>query len=231
MNIAIIPARGGSKRIPRKNIKLFKGMPVISYAIQTARDSGIFSEIIVSTDDQEIAEVAESFGASVPWKRSRDLASDFSTTVEVMQDTVTKLSSTLKKLDNVCCIYPVTPLLRTNHLSRGLDTLKSGDWDYVISSVEASPSPERVFSLGVSKEILMRFPEHEVTRTQDLPVSFYDAGQFYWGKKSAWEHGLPLFTSNSTILELPRECAVDVDTIEDWHYAEMLFELNGKASL
>jgi len=231
MNIAIIPARGGSKRIPRKNIKLFHGLPAISYPIQVAQGSGIFSEIFVSTDDQEIAEVAESFGASVPWKRSNDLANDFSTTVEVMQDAVTRLSSTLKKLENVCCIYPVTPLLRTEHLSQGLEILSTGDWDYVVSAVKASPSPERIFSLGINQEILMRFPEYEVTRTQDLPVSFHDAGQFYWGKKSAWENALPLLTSKSTILELPRDCAVDVDTLEDWHYAETLFGRNGRASI
>lgn len=231
MNIAVIPARGGSKRIPRKNIKLFQGLPVISYAIKSAQDSGIFSDIFVSTDDHEIAEIAESFGATVPWMRPKDLATDFSTTVEVMQDAVIKLSSNLNNLENVCCIYPVTPLMGVNHLLRGLEILTVGEWDYVISALKATPSPDRIFSLGIWHEIRMRFPEYEAIRTQDLPDLFHDAGQFYWGKKSAWQNALPLFTSNSTIIELPKECAVDVDTLDDWHYAEVLFEINRKGSM
>ena len=129
MNIAIIPARGGSKRIPRKNIKLFHGLPVIVYAIKAAKESEIFDEVFVSTDDEEIAEVATSFGATIPWMRSKDLSDDHATTIHVMQDTVNKLSTNLIDLENICCVYPVTPLLRPNFLSQGFKTLQDGNWD------------------------------------------------------------------------------------------------------
>jgi N-acylneuraminate cytidylyltransferase len=225
MNIAIIPARGGSKRIPRKNIKLFHGLPVIAYAIKTAKECGIFTEVFVSTDDNEIAEIAHTFGAIVPWMRPKELSDDFATTVNVMQDAVKKLDANLHNLENACCIYPTTPLLRPRFLLEGLTMLKSGNWDYVITASAVSAPPERFFSLGENNEIKMRFPEHEITRTQDFLPTYHDAGQFYWGKKSAWESGLPLFTSASTILEIPRETVVDLDTPEDWHYAESLFKV------
>ena len=225
MNIAIIPARGGSKRIPRKNIKLFHGLPVIAYAIKTAIESKVFDEVFVSTDDQEIAEVAASFGATIPWLRSKELSDDYATTVRVMKDAVNKLGSKLIGLENVCCIYPATPLLKPSYLSQGLKILESGDWDYVFSSLKSSTPPQRFFSLGTSKEVEMLFPEFEATRTQDFVHVYHDAGQFYWGRKSSWETGLPIFSSKSTILEIPGKSAVDIDTPEDWHYAEALFNL------
>jgi N-acylneuraminate cytidylyltransferase len=228
MNIAIIPARGGSKRIPRKNIKLFQGLPVIAYAIETARESGLFDDVFVSTDDKEIAEIALSSGATVPWLRSNELSDDFTTTLKVMQDAVKKLATDLNTLENVCCIYPVTPFLKPKFLSQGLKILKNGDWNYVVSVSEAKTAPERSLSVGKDNEIIMRFPEYETTRTQDIPPAYHDAGQFYWGKKSAWESALPLFTSKSAILELPREYALDVDTLDDWDYAERLFNTFGK---
>ena len=230
MNIAIIPARGGSKRLPRKNIKMFHGLPVIAYAIKTARESGIFDEVFVSTDDGEIADIARSFGATVPWVRTRELSDDFATTVNVMQDAVRKLDSSLSNLENVCCIYPVTPLLKKEFLLEGLRVLKGGNWDYVITAMVAKTPPERFLSLGKNSEITMRFPEYEAVRTQDIASAYHDAGQFYWGKKTAWESALPIFSSRSTLLELPREMAVDVDTLEDWQHAEVLFSIYGKDS-
>ena len=231
MNIAIIPARGGSKRIPRKNIKLFYGVPVIAYAIKVAKESEIFDEVIVSTDDKEIADIALSFGASVPWFRTRELSDDFATTVSVIQDAVKRLDSNFSKLQNVCCIYPTTPLLRSEHLTKGLKILKDGDWDYVVSASISKAPPERFLSIGENDEIVMRFPEHETSRTQDLPPAYQDAGQFYWGKKTSWLSALPLFTSKSTIFELPRECAVDVDSLEDWHLAEKLFSISRRGDI
>lgn len=228
MNIAIIPARGGSKRIPRKNIRLFHGIPVIAYAIKAAKESGIFDEVFVSTDDGEIADIAISFGAKVPWMRPKELSDDFATTVKVMQDAVKRFDTNLNRLEFVCCIYPTTPLLRPNLFLEGLRVLKDGDWDYVIAASLARTPPERFLSLGENNEVMMRFPEHEITRTQDFSPAYHDAGQFYWGKKTAWESALPLFTSKSTILELPRELAVDLDTLDDWHYAELLFNIYGK---
>ena len=225
MNIAVIPARGGSRRIPRKSIKLFHGLPVIAYAIKAAKESEIFDEIFVSTDDEEIAEVARSFGATIPWMRSKDLSDDYATTVSVMQDAVKNLKANLIGLENICCIYPATPLLKPSFLLEGLKVLEDMDWSYVFSGIKASTPPQRFFSLGASKGVEMLFPKHEVTRTQDFADFYYDAGQFYWGRKSSWESGLPIFSSQSTILEIPNESAIDIDTPEDWHYAENLFKL------
>ena len=225
MNIAVIPARGGSKRIPRKNIKLFHGLPIIAYAIKTARESEIFDEIFVSTDDEEIAEVAMNFGAKIPWMRPKDLSDDYATTVSVMQDAAKKLETNFVELENICCIYPATPLLKPSFLSQGLEILESGDWDYVFSGLKASMPPQRFFSLGTSKGVEMLFPEFESTRTQDLEHYYSDAGQFYWGRTASWDSRLPIFSSKSTIIEIPSELAIDIDTPEDWHYAENLFNL------
>ena len=225
MNFAVIPARGGSKRIPRKNIKLFHGFPIISYAINAAKESQVFDEIIVSTDDEEIAEIARSFGATIPWMRTKELSDDYTTTVRVMQDAVIKLKSDSKGLENVCCIYPATPLLRPSFIHDGLNILKNGGWSYVFTGLRTSQHPQRCFSLGTSKGVELLFPESDGIRTQDLESLFYDAGQFYWGRQSSWVSGMPIFTSKSTILEMTSDTTVDIDTPEDWHRAERLFEV------
>jgi len=228
LNIAIIPARGQSKRLPRKNIRVFQGRPMITYAIDNAFRSGVFDQVIVSTDDIEIAEIAKHSGALVPWLRSRELSDDFASTVSVIQDAATRLEDDFEDIQNICCIYPTTPLLQPDSLSGGLKILESGNWEYVVSVTLAEAPPERFLTLGSNKEILFSKPEYEFTRTQDLRSSFRDAGQFYWGKKSSWLAGAPLFTSNSTVIELRREFSVDIDSIEDWRYAEALFELYKK---
>lgn len=230
MNIAIIPARGGSKRIPKKNVKIFHGLPIIVYAIQAARKSGIFDEVFVSTDDEEIADIAKNYGASVPWMRPKDLSDDFTTTVKVMQHAVEKLDHSLDQLQYVCCVYPATPLLKSIYLSKGLELLREGDWDYVVSVAASRTPPERLLSLGKNKEIEMCFPENEDKRSQDFPTRYQDAGQFYWGKKASWKSALPIFTSNSSILELPSKYTIDIDTLEDWQYTEHLFSVYGKDS-
>ena len=225
MEIAIIPARGGSKRITRKNIKLFHGLPMIAYAIKLAQESKVFDDVLVSTDDKEIAEIAVNFGAKIPWMRPNELADDHATTLNVMQDAVIRLGPKLGTNDNVCCIYPATPLLEPSYLGQGLKIMKTGDWDYVISALRADTPPERFFSLGEAKEIQLHFPQNEFARTQDFQTSYRDAGQFYWGKKSSWESGNPIFSSKSTIIEIPNESAVDIDTLGDWNQAERLYEL------
>jgi N-acylneuraminate cytidylyltransferase len=225
MNIAVIPARGGSKRIPRKNIKLFNGAPIITYAIKAAQESNIFQEIFVSTDDEEIAEVATSYGASVPWLRSKNLSDDYATTMDVMHDFVNKLRFRLTSLENICCIYPATPLLKPKFLHQGLQIIEKAKWNYVFSALKVNSSPQRAFSISSSKGVELLFPEYEETRTQDIQVTYSDAGQFYWGKKTSWESALPIFTKKSTILELPREFALDIDTMSDWEHAERLFDL------
>ena len=225
MNIAVIPARGGSKRIPRKNIKLFHGIPIIAYAIKVAQESEVFDEIFVSTDDAEIAEVSRKFGATVPWLRGKNLSDDHATTVSVMQDAVIKLESDMRALENVCCIYPATPLLEAQFITRGLKILENENWSYVFSGIRTKALPQRFFSLGASKGVQMLLPKYQETRTQDLEHFYQDAGQFYWGHKSSWEDGLPIFTTKSTILEIPSESVVDIDTPQDWHYAETLFDM------
>jgi pseudaminic acid cytidylyltransferase len=223
MNIAIIPARGGSKRVPRKNIKLFHGLPIISYAIATAAKASVFDEIIVSTEDLEIAEIARQFGATTPWVRSKSLAGDSVSTLRVLQEEVKNLESKFGRTENVCCIYPATPLLEPASLLMGLQILETSNWDYVISAVKNDMTPQRSFTLGESANINLLLPQYEFTRTQDLEISYHDAGQFYWGKKTSWTSGRPFFSSNSTIVELPKDSAVDIDTLDDWHYAEKLF--------
>jgi pseudaminic acid cytidylyltransferase len=224
MNIAVIPARGGSKRIPRKNVKLFHGLPIISYAINTATKSGIFDKVIVSTDDAEIAEIAKSYGAEIPWMRSKELSGDHVTTISVMQDATKKLGADFVGLENVCCIYPATPLLKTNFLSRGLELLTVGGWNYVFSAVAVESPPYRFFSLTPSNGVKMLFPNFEKSRTQDLESTYCDAGQFYWGTKKSWSAGLPILSMNSTILELPTNLTIDIDTISDWKIAENRYE-------
>ena len=231
MNIAIIPARGGSKRIPRKNIKLFHGQPVIAYAIESARESGIFDEVIVSTDDDEIAEIALSFGAVVPWRRPKDLSGDYATTLNVMQDAVKKLDASLEDLRDICCIYPTVPLLKSSFISEGYRILQEGQWSYVFAGVKQKKSAARFFSVESSGGMEMLFPEHVDTRTQDLSDLYSDAGQFYWGKKSSWVNALPIFSKESTIVEIPWDSAVDIDTQDDWHYAEYLFQKLRKENL
>jgi pseudaminic acid cytidylyltransferase len=228
MSIAVIPARGGSKRIPRKNIKLFKGLPVIAYAIKAAKDSGAFSEIFVSTDDEEIAEVAVSFGATIPWMRPNELSEDYSTTVSVMKDAVLKLKSSYSQLEYVCCIYPATPLLQPRFIREGFEVIQEGEWDYTFAASRAEVPPQRFFSLDATNRVELHFPENETTRTQDFLPSYRDAAQFYFGRTSSWELGLQIFSSRSTVIEIPRELSVDIDTLDDWHYAEHLFDLHGK---
>jgi pseudaminic acid cytidylyltransferase len=226
MSIAVIPARGGSKRIPRKNIKLFNGLPVIAYAIKAAKESGVFSEIVVSTEDEEIAEVATSFGATIPWMRPKDLSEDNSTTVSVMQDAVMKLKSCFDELEYVCCVYPATPLLQPKFIREGLKVIKEGNWDYTLSASRAETPPERFFSLDSANNVQMHFPENEEIRSQDFSPSYRDAGQFYFGRSSSWELGLGIFSSRSTIIEIPHQLSVDIDTLNDWHYAERLFAMH-----
>lgn len=224
LSIAIIPARGGSKRIPRKNIKLFYGKPIISYAIETALSSKIFDRVIVTTDDIEIASISREYGAEVPALRNSDLANDWATTLDVMQDQVKKLMNEIETETKICCIYPTTPFLEAGYLREGEIKIKSNNWDYVIA-ISRNPTPIfRAFNLDKSSKTSMVFPEHEFTRTQDLPISFHDAGQFYWGLAQSWIEKKPIFSSNTTVVEIPRSLDIDIDVVEDWELAEKLFD-------
>ena len=223
MNIAIIPARGGSKRIPRKNIRNFYGRPMISYAIQKAQESLLFDQIIVSTDDDEIALVSEGLGASVPWRRSLKLSDDFTSTLDVVQDAVKRIKNEVSPDSKICCIYPAIPLLGVEYLEMGATKIKEDSWDYVLSATVNQSPIQRSFTLGHSQRVHLNYPEHEFTRTQDLPASYHDAGQFYWGSIQAWSQRIPIFSARTTVVEIPNDQAIDIDTETDWLLAERLF--------
>jgi len=227
-SVAIIPARGGSKRIPHKNIKEFYGKPIIAYTIERALKSGLFVDVIVSTDDSQIASIAKKFGATCTSLRSPELSDDYSSTVSVIQSEIWKLSSDLNKVENICCMYPATPLLQGHYIAEGFDIIKENHWDYVFAAVKSSVPFLRNFKLSEKRGVAMFFPQFEESRSQDLPISFQDAGQFYWGKRDAWASAKPIFSSKSTIVELPGDTVIDIDTFDDWETAKKLFEARGR---
>ena len=226
MNIALIPARGGSKRIPRKNIKLFKGKPLLSYAINAAKTADLFDDIIVSTDDAEIAEISSRCGASVPFMRPQELADDYTGTMAVVAHAAEELMRQKKIIDFICCIYPTTPLLLANSIQTGFTQLVNNPTlDYVFGVCEFDYPIQRGLTLAGNGKLKMLFPEHVSTRSQDFPVAFHDAGQFYWGRVKAFLNAEPMFGEKSLPLFLPRERAVDIDTQEDWRIAEVFHDV------
>ncbi|MEG4247515.1 pseudaminic acid cytidylyltransferase [Microcoleus sp. Pol10D4] len=222
MNIAIIPARGGSKRIPRKNIKNFLGKPMIAWSIETAIASRLFDRIIVSTDDLEIAEVAKNYGAEVPFLRPADLSNDYAGTTEVIAHATQWLINQDLSIAAVCCIYATAPFLQVEDLRRGLQALESGNWSYAFSATDFAAPIFRAFTDTKEGGIEMFFPEHFLTRSQDLPRALHDAGQFYWGQPSAWLDGKRIFDRYSIPIIIPRWRVQDIDSEEDWIYAEMI---------
>lgn len=211
--------------MPRKNIREFHGQSIISYAIRTAQESNLFDQIIVSTDDDEIASISESLGVNVPWRRPSELSDDFATTLDVMQDAVLRIEHLIPSNSRVCCIYPTTPLLRSAFLRAGVEKIREGKWDYVISAIKNQSPIERSFTLENSNRLRLNYPQHESTRTQDLPISYQDAGQFYWGNLLSWKSKLPIFSSNTAIVEIPKYSTADIDSEEDWLYAENLYSI------
>jgi N-acylneuraminate cytidylyltransferase len=225
VNIAVIPARGGSKRIPRKNVRPFCGRPMIAWAIETALRSGLFARVIVSTDDDEIATVAAQCGAEAPFRRPAELADDHAGTVAVMTHAAHWLQEHDGPISNVCCIYATAALLRAEDLAAGLRLLESGHWDYAFSVTEYASSIFRALRQHPSGGVEMFFPEHRDTRSQDLPSALHDAAQFYWGRADAWNTGKPIFGPGSAAVVLPRWRVQDVDTEDDWRRAEIVHRL------
>lgn len=232
--IAVIPARGGSKRIPFKNIKLFCGKPIIAYSIQNAQACGEFDEIIVSTDDKEIANVARSYHAKVPFVRPSNLSLDTTPTLPVVKHAIEELK--LSCDDLVCCIYPTAPLLQPSHLSLSLQKFQAFPKKYYIfSCMRFESSPWRGFMLEEKEneknntnnfeKISMLFPQHVLCRSQDLKEIYHDAGAFYWGKAKTFCEERMIFSSHSLIFILPRIFAQDIDTVDDWLIAEMKYRL------
>ncbi|MEX0313262.1 MAG: pseudaminic acid cytidylyltransferase [Allomuricauda sp.] len=226
-NLCIIPARGGSKRIPRKNIKVFLSKPIISYPIKTALDSGLFDEVMVSTDDHEIANVAKKHGAKVPFMRSDEKADDFATTFEVIEEVLMKYLEKGKVFENACCIYPCAPLITEMNLREAYLKLKKTRADSVIPIVRFSFPIQRAFK--ISHEKLNYFnPKHKKTRSQDLEKSYHDAGQFYWFNTAKILKSKSLVTKETSYIELSELEVQDIDNESDWKLAELKYKLNKK---
>jgi pseudaminic acid cytidylyltransferase len=222
MRIAVIPARGGSKRIPRKNIMNFNGKPMIAWSIEAAKNSGLFERVIVSTDDEEIAKISSEWGAEVPFVRPAELSNDFAATTEVITHATKWAIDQKLDLASVCCIYATAPFIKVEDLKRGYEALDSGDWDYVFTVTDFAASIFRSFKETEQGGLEMFFPEHFGTRSQDLPVALHDAGQFYWGRSEAWIRGRQIFGINSKPILIPRWRVQDIDTLEDWKRAEII---------
>ena len=221
--VAIIPARGGSKRIPRKNIKPFFGQPMISYSIRAAQKSGLFDSIVVSTDDEEIADVARSFGADIPFMRPADLANDHAGTGAVVMHALEWFSKTGIDYDAACCIYATAPLLDPERLKEGWEKLQGKRFAFSVTSY-ASPI-QRVLKQTADGSVDMFWPENLTKRSQDLEPAYHDAAQFYWGWTDAWLNGEIAFSPISAPVILPRTQVVDIDTPEDWEVAEVTYRV------
>ena len=220
-NLAIIPARGGSKRIPRKNIKEFLGKPIIAYSIETALKTGLFDEVMVSTDDMEIAEVAKRFGGSVPFMRSAETSSDYATTADVLKEVIAKYQELRLEFDNFCCFYATAPLVQSKDVVSAFERLQQSDFTCVYPVVQFSYPIWRCLDLSDDGTMTRHWPEYENSRSQDLPKEYHDTGTFYWYKTREWLAG------NIKVggIEVSETTIQDIDTETDWKLAEMKYQL------
>lgn len=225
MNLAVIPARGGSKRIPGKNIRDFAGRPMIEWPIAAARASGLFDRILVSTDSGEVAAVAEKAGVDVPFVRPPELSGDHCGTLEVITHAALWAEEEGLAPDAICCLYATAVFVGPEDLARGRAKLDDGGWDYVFAAGRFAQPVQRAFVKADDGAMVLLFPEHRLTRSQDLPAVYHDAGQFYWGRADAWREGRPIFGPRTSFIELPAGRVQDIDTPEDWTMAEHLFGL------
>lgn len=223
VRVAIIPARGGSKRIPRKNIKDFCGKPMISWSIAAAKASCCFDRIIVSTDDHEIAEIARQWGADVPFMRPPELADDHTGTIPVIRHAVEWLDANESKVDFACCIYATAPFVSVQALQAGWKLISGSEHDFTFSVTSYAFPIQRAIRITEQGHVAMFNPEHFMTRSQDLEEAWHDAGQFYWGTAEAWCEERAIFGEGSLPVKLPRHRVQDIDTPEDWTRAEWLF--------
>jgi len=225
-NLAIIPARGGSKRIPQKNIKDFLGKPIIAYSIELALDSGLFDEVMVSTDDKEIAKAAQKFGAIIPFMRSANNSDDYATTVDVIKEVILSYKSIGKIFDYSCCIYPTAPLIQQHHLKEGFKMLCDKKFDTVFSVVPFGYPVWRGLEIDKNNKIKIIWPEFLNSRSQDLKKVYHDAGQWYWINSS--KNIETIFTENSGSIILSEEEVQDIDNLSDWRMAEIKYQLYKK---
>ena len=223
-NLCIIPARGGSKRIPRKNVKPFLGKPMLAYSIEAARQTGLFDEIMVSTDDAEIAEVAKQYGASVPFMRSEETASDFATTADVLREVLANYLRLGMEFDYFCCFYATAPLVKSRDVESAFERLQQSDFTCVYPVVQFSYPIWRCLDLKEDGTMTRHWPEYENSRSQDLPKEYHDTGTFYWYKTKEWLEGKVKIGG----IEVDETTVQDIDTETDWKLAEMKYELMNK---
>ena len=220
-NLCIIPARGGSKRIPRKNIKEFLGKPIIAFSIETAIETGLFDEVMVSTDDEEIAEVAKQYGAKVPFMRSAETASDFASTADVLKEVIANYKELGQEFDNFCCFYATAPLVQSKDVTSAFERLQQSDFSCVYPVVQFSYPIWRCLDIAEDGTMKRHWPEYENSRSQDLPKEYHDTGTFYWYKTKEWLAGdvkIGGIIVDETSIQ-------DIDTETDWKLAEMKYKL------
>ncbi len=225
MRLAVIPARGGSKRIPRKNIKLFAGLPMIVWSIRAAIQSQCFDKIIVSTDDLEIADIARSNGADVPFMRPAELSGDYVGTTPVIAHAIDWHNRHDRKINEACCIYATAPFILPEDIQKGLSVLMTSKVDYVFSVTDYPFPIQRAIRITNNHRVEMFHPDYFNVRSQDLELAWHDAGQFYWGGADSWLAGKPIFSNHAAPIVLPRYRVQDIDTLDDWKQAELLFSI------
>ena len=224
MNICVIPARGGSKRIHRKNIKKFLGKPIIAYSIEAAVASNCFEQIIVSTDDNEIAKLAITYGAQVPFIRPPELSDDFSSTFSVIKHAIEEQDCD-NNIENVCCLYATAPFIDSNTLNESYEQFKQSDASYCLG-ITSFPFPiQRALRISGDNYLTMFHQENSDKRSQDLGDAYHDAGQFCWGRASAFMNELSIYSRSTLPYVLPRHLVQDIDTMEDWVIAEAMYKL------
>ena len=223
-SLCIIPARGGSKRIPRKNIKPFMGKPIIAYSIEAALNSGVFDEVMVSTDDEEIAGVVRQYGASIPFMRSAETSNDYATTVDVLLEVVNKYKEQGKDFDTICCLYSTAPFVTSERLKEASSQI-SDTIDACFTIVQYSYPIQRSLRINEDNCVEMKFPEHLKSRTQDLEKVYHDAGQFYFVKTDALIQEKTVWCKRTAPLILSELEVQDLDTLTDWQLAEMKYQL------
>ena len=226
MNLCVIPARGGSKRIPQKNIKNFFGKPLIAYSIEVALKSNIFNRIVVSTDDEEIAKTARMFGAETPFLRPKEISDDFTALSEVVEHTFEYFKNLGEKYDYICTIYATAPFIQVKYLLQGYELLSNSDAVNAFSCTSMPYPIQRTFKIDEKGRCKMFTPEYYSTRSQDLENVYQDAGQFYWTNKSRQEKNVNkvVFSEISIPIIIPRYLVQDIDTPEDWQQAEIIYE-------
>ena len=220
--VAIITARGGSKRIPRKNIKEFCGKPIIAYSIEAALESGLFDEVMVSTDDKEIADIAVRYGAKVPFMRSSEMAGDFAPTKEVIKEVLNEYKATGRDFDTFVCIYPTAPFVTADKIKNALDLFEKNSADALLPVVRFSFPPQRCFVIDGDK-LKYKWPENELARSQDLEPFYHDAGQFYMMKSAALFAEDTLVPKNTVPFVVDEMEVQDIDTFDDWNIAEIKY--------